>query len=707
MNTTYTFDFAGSPMTWEFKKFAHLCDSTIFATWGNTAVNIAVLRGPAKEDADFFPLQVEYLEKYYASGKIMSSPYVKREGFPSEEATLKGRIIDRAIRPRFPKGLLDTVQLYVTVLSYDPQNDPLVLAYNTAVAAFMASDIPFEGELSGIRISMNKEGKPFVNPVDVTALSLKATQKEVPMNMFLGLDKNGVVMFDADMDETPEATVKEFVAYAKEQSKALWDAQRAFAAQIATAKVEGTMMEIPEVVIEKVESTYMDELKNAVSDPSKEARKKKIEAITEKVIADFSENEEIMPYHVLAALDKEMKKLVRAAVLEEGHRIDGRKFDEIRPMSAEVSVLKRTHGSAIFKRGDTHLLSVATLASPAKGQNVEDMSGEGLIHYIHEYSGLPYAYGEPGRMAYKPGRRDIGHGALAEKAVERLIPSQEEFPYMIRVVSEIMTEAGSTSMGSVSGSCMALMDAGVPLKRPAGGISIGVIANDDFSKYHLLTDIAETEDFFGEMDFKVAGTEVGITAIQMDTKRYCIPYAVIDEAIDAAKKARTQVLEVMHSAIGAPRAQLSEFAPQIEKISIDPEKIGKLIGPGGKVIKEITRLSGVDLNIQDDGTVEIFGSPKEAREYAKQLIDDIFEEFKVGEIYDGVILETRPFGAITKIMRGSMEGKGLIHVSELADGFVKDVNTVVSAGQKVRVKVVGIDDMGRLKLSIKAANHAN
>ncbi len=698
----FSFEFAGSTMTWHYKKFAHLCDSSIYGTWGNSAVLVTVLRGPAKEDSDFFPLQVEYLEKYFASGKIMSSPYNKREGFPTEEATLKGRIIDRAIRPRFPKNLLDTVQVYVTVLSYDPQYDPLTLAFNTAVAACMSSDLPFEGELSGLRISL-KDGKPYVNPVDVTALSLKAVEKEVPMNMFVGLDKNGVTMFDADMPEVAEDLVKESLRFAKEQSEILWKAQREFAQQFGIAKKEGAMQSIPEVVIERVESAYMEELKNAVSDPQKKGRKEKLEALATKLTEEFKDNEEVKWFHILAAMDKEQKKMVRAAVLEEGHRIDGRKFDEIRQLSAEVGLLKRAHGSAVFKRGDTHLLSVATLASPAKSQSTEDPSGEGLIHFIHEYSGLPYAYGEPGRMAYKPGRRDIGHGALGEKAIERIIPSQEEFPYMIRVVSEIMTEAGSTSMGSISGACMALMDAGVPIKRPAAGISVGVIADDTFEKYHLLTDIAETEDFFGEMDFKVAGTEVGVTAIQMDTKRYSIPYAVIEQAIDAAKVGRTVVLDLMKQTIPGPRQQLSEFAPQIETINIDPEKIGKLIGPGGKMIKEITRLSGMDLNIKDDGTVEIFGAPASARAYARELIDSIFEEFKVGEVYDGMILENRAFGSICKIVRGDLEGKGLIHVSELADKFVKDPNEIVKPGDKVRVKVVGVDDMGRLKLSLKQA----
>ncbi|MCC7304521.1 polyribonucleotide nucleotidyltransferase [bacterium] len=699
----FSFDFAGSTMTWEYKKFAHLCDSSIYATWGNTAVNVMVLRGPAKADSDFFPLQVEYLEKYFASGKIKGSNYDKREGFPSEEAILKGRVIDRAIRPRFPKGILDTVQLYVTVLSYDPKNDPLTLAYNAAVAAFMTSDIPFEGELSGLRISLGDDGKPFVNAIDITSLSLKAHETVAPMNMFLGLDKNGVTMFDADMDQVPEEKVKECVRYAKEQSEVLWKAQVDFAKQFGLAKKEGTMQTIPEVVIEKIESTYMEELQNAVGDPEKQGRKDKLAVLADKLATDFKENSEVQFFHILAAMDKEQKKLVRKAVFENGHRIDGRQYDEIRALSAEVGVLKRAHGSAIFKRGDTHLLSVATLASPAKALMVEDYTGDGLVHFIHEYEGLPYAYGEPGRMAYKPGRRDTGHGALGEKAVERVIPSQQEFPYMIRVVSEIMTEAGSTSMGSISGACMALMDAGVPIKAPVAGISVGVIADETFGQYHLLTDIAETEDFFGEMDFKVAGTETGINAIQMDTKRLSIPYAVIEEAIDAAKKGRQTVLDLMKRTIPTTRTTLSEFAPQIETVQVDPDKLGKLIGPGGKMIKEITRLSGMDLNIKDDGTVEIFGAPAEARAKAKELIDAVFEEFKVGETYDGMILENRPFGSICKIVRGDMEGKGLIHVSELADGFVKNPDDIVKPGQRVRVKVVGIDDMGRLKLSLKQA----
>ncbi|WKZ23736.1 MAG: polyribonucleotide nucleotidyltransferase [Candidatus Dojkabacteria bacterium] len=697
----FSFEFSGSTMTWEYKRFAHLCNSAVFGTWGNSAVNVTVLRGPAQENANFFPLQVEYLEKYYASGKVMSSPYVKREGFPSESAILRGRIIDRAIRPRFPKELVDQVQVFATVLSYDVDNDPLILAFNTAVAALMASDIPFEGKLAGIRMGLSQDGLPIAVSRDVTSLKVTANNENHPMNMVLGLDPNGVVMFDAEMTEVPEATVKEAIARAKDLSQTMWNAQESFVKEHGIEKKEGTMLHIPAELVEKLESVYGNDINAAISDKSKEVRKGKIDEIATKVKEEHKEDESVLAYQVDGALEKVMKKYIRKSVLEANQRIDGRNFDEIRTLGAETSILPKTHGSAVFKRGDTHSLTIVTLASPAKQQSLEDMTGEDVATYLHEYSAPPYAYGETGRMAYKPGRREIGHGALAEKALIPVIPSQEAFPYMIRVVSEIMSSAGSTSMASTCGSTLALMDAGVPIKAPVAGISVGVIANDDFSSYHLLTDIEEIEDFYGEMDFKVAGTEAGITAIQMDEKRMFIPYEVINEAIDAGKLARTTILKVITDAIAAPRERMSEYAPQIERITIDPEKIGKLIGPGGKMIKEITRLSGMDLNIKDDGTVEIFGAPAEARAKAREMIDALFEEFKTGEIYEGMVLETRPFGAIVKISRGDLEGKGLIHVSELADGFVKNPEDVVKAGQRVRVKVVGLDDMGRLKLSLK------
>jgi len=704
MQNELSFDLAGSKVTWQYKRFAHLSNSAVFATWGGTAVNVVVLRGAPREGMNFFPLQIEYLEKLYAAGKIMSSPYIKREGFPSEEATLKRRIIDRALRPRFPKGMLDQVQIFITVLSYDIEHDPMILGFNTAVAALMASDIPFEGTLSGIRVSLDDSNTPFVNAKDVTALSVSANNETPSMNMVLGLDQKGVVMFDAEMDEVAEEELKKAVAFAREESQVLWNAQNEFAEKFGSEKKEGTMITIPEKVVERIESDFMEDLKTAVQQKKKADRRKLEAELIARLVELFAEDEEVSTFGIEEAMHKVAKKFIRSNAVDNDIRFDGRAFDEIRELSAEVGILQKTHGSGLFKRGDTHVLAITTLASTGKQQVKEDLSGEDVKTYMHHYNAPPYGFGsETGRMMYRPGAREVGHGALAEKALLPVIPSKEDFPYTVRVVSEIMASAGSTSMASTCASTLALMDAGVPIKAPVAGISVGVIANEEFDKYHLLVDIEEIEDHYGEMDFKMTGTRKGVTAIQMDEKRLYIPYEVIDEAIDAAKKARFTILDVIENAIAAPRETLSANAPQSDRINVDPDKIGKIIGPGGKMIKEITRVSGAELNISDDGVVEIFAPSAEARDKAKEMIDGLFEEFKVGEIYDGSVIETRPFGAICLISKGTMEGKGLVHVSELADGFVKEVESIVKAGDKVKVKVIGIDDMGRLKLSIKQA----
>mgnify|MGYP001489729474 CR=1 FL=1 len=697
----FTFDLFGTPATWEFKRLTQLSNSSVLATWGETAVNVSVLRGKAKEGMNFFPLLVEYIEKWYASGTIASSPYVKREGFPSQEAILRGRIIDRALRPRFPKELLDDVQVFVHVLAYDKDHDPLILGFNTAVVALMASDIPFEGEMAGLRVSLDENKELFVNKTDVVALSELAAGKVAEMNMVIAVDGEGVVMFDADMNEVPEEKVKSAVAFAREQGKAVTNAQKEFAQTIGTIKVEGTMFVIPENLSETIDSEFSTQIKEALSFSEKEKRKSSEQVIKDAVVAKFAEDETISEAVIDEALAKVMKKYIKHSVLEDKKRVDGRQFNEVRTLEAEVGILPKVHGTGLFKRGDTHVLSIVTLAAPTKHQSVEDMTGEDKVMYIHEYSAPPAAYGETGRYNSHPGRREVGHGALAEKAVARMIPSQTEFPYMIRVVSEVVSSAGSTSMASTCGSTLALMDAGVPLKNPVAGISVGVIADDNFEKYQLLTDIEEIEDFYGYMDFKVAGTTNGITAIQMDEKKLRIPYKVIDEAIDAAKEARTKILSVMLSAIAMPRADISKYAPRIERIQIDPDNIGKLIGPGGKTIKEITKLSGMEINIKEDGTVEIFGVGEEKREYAKKLIDDIFSDFRVGEVYDAEVIGIKPFGAIVRVYKGTMEDQGLVHVSELSDKFVKDVNEVIKMGDKVKVKLIGIDENGRLRLSIK------
>ncbi len=701
MQQKYTFDLFGTPATWEFKKLTQLSNSSVLATWGETAVNVSVLRGKAKEGMNFFPLLVEYIEKWYAAGVVASSPYVKREGFPSEEAILRGRIIDRALRPRFPKELLDDVQIFIHVISYDKDHDPLILGFNTAVAALMASDIPFVGEMAGVRISVKEQTELFVNNLDVVALDETAKGNIADMNMVIAVDMDGVVMFDADMNEIPEAKVKEAVAFARKAVESVYVAQKEFAMQINTVKKEGTMFVIPEVLTTAIDKEFGEQIKVAIAHSEKETRKAAEQVIKDALAEKYKEDEIMTPSTLDEALSSVMKKYIKHSVLEDKKRIDGRKFDKVRELSSEVGILPKLHGTGLFKRGDTHVLSIVTLAAPTKQQSLEDMTGEDKRAYIHEYSAPPAAYGEVGRYNTHPGRREIGHGALAEKALARMIPSHEQFPYMIRVVSEVVSSAGSTSMASTCGSTIALMDAGVPLKNPVAGISVGVIADDEFSKYQLLTDIEEIEDFFGYMDFKVAGTKNGITAIQMDQKKLRIPYNVIDEAIDAAQVARMSIMEVMLAAIATPRTELSKYAPRIDRVQIDQDNIGKLIGPGGKTIKEITKLSGMEINIKEDGTVEIFGVGEEKRAYAKKLIEDIFDDFRVGETYDAEVIEVKPFGAIVRLHKGMMEDQGLVHVSELSNEFVKDVNTVIKIGDKTKVKLIGIDENGRLRLSIK------
>jgi polyribonucleotide nucleotidyltransferase len=697
----YTFALFGTPATWHFKKFNILANSSVYATWGNTAINVTVLRGKAREGMDFFPLQVEYIEKLYAAGMIASSPYVKREGFPSQEAILRGRVIDRALRPRFPKELLDDVQVYIHVLAYEKEHDPMILGFNTAVAALMASDIPFEGELAGVRVSLDDSQNPYLNAADVTSLAYSSKGLVPEMNMVISVDKEGVVMFDADMAEVSEEKSIEAVKFARDNAEHIYTAQKEFAAMVATEKKQGAMFTLPEGLVDSIKSEFATEIKEAISQKTKEKRKSMESEVKEKVTAKFKEDETVTGSILAEALSQIMKKEILHEVLDEHKRIDGRQFNEVRTLSGEVGIIPQVHGTGLFKRGDTHVLSLVTLAAPTKSQTLEDMTGEDTKMYIHEYSAPPAAYGETGRYNTHPGRREIGHGALAEKALERVLPSVDEFPYMIRVVSEVVSSAGSTSMASTCGSTLALLDAGVPLKTPVAGISVGVIANDDFSQYQLLTDIEEIEDFFGYMDFKVAGSRTGITAIQMDQKKLRIPYEVIFEAFGYAKTAREQILDVIVATIPTHRAELAATAPRVDVIRIDPDNIGKLIGPGGKMIKEITKQSGMEINIKEDGTVEIFGVGQENRDRAKQMIDDIFGDFKVGEVYDAEVIGIKPFGAIVRIAKGNMDEQGLVHISELADKFIKTVEEVVNMGDMVKVKVVGIDENGRLRLSVK------
>ncbi len=733
----FEFNLFGTQAFWYYKKLTILCDSSIYAKWGGTVVNVSILRGEGDDTADFLPLQVEYLERYYAAGRISDSPYQKREGFPSTEAILKARIIDRAIRPRFNKALRDTVQVYVNVLSYDSEHDPLILGFNTVVAGLMASSIPFDGPLAGIRISKNKDGL-YVNNKSIRFWDNAGDKELEEMDYVLGLEPKGLVMVDAAFNEVKESDIVDATMLAKSSVQEVYKAQQQFAKQYGTEKQEGVVVVVPDTLHDTVRKDYYQKAISALGQKDKELKEQAIEDLEQEIKCRFvAENEDCESQtedaqytmsQVVLAIEKLFKEAVRDVVLNQDKRIDGRAFDEVRPISLEVGVLPRTHGSAIFRRGDTMVLTVATLDSLSNQLYVEDMAGIEERTYTHEYYAAPYAYGKPARIKYYPGRREIGHGALAEKALLYLVPSKEDFPYMIRVVTEVVSSSGSTSMAATTGSSLALMDAGVPIKTPATGISVGIIANDDFSKYKLLTDIVEIEDFYGGMDFKVAGTKNGVTAIQMDQKYGYIPYELVGDILERAKKARLFILDKMNSVIREPRKNVSNFAPQVITIEIPKDKIGLVIGTGGKVIKDIMEKTKTKINIEEDGYTTITGEDAELLQQAKQMIQNILDEssvahsfhnnghghfekkrfenstasrmpsVKIGDIVEVKVVDIKPFGAIVSLPDGNT---ALLHISEISNEYIKDIHKVLEVGELLKAKVIEIEPNGKIKVSLK------
>ena len=717
----FSFEVANTPVKWYFKRLTPLTDSSILAFWGDTVVNVSILRGEGTEENTFLPLQVEYLEKYYAAGIIASSPYVKREGHPSDAAILKARIIDRAIRPRFPKTLRDVIQVYVSVLSYDVNYDPLLLAFNTTVAALMTSTIPFEGNFAGVKITLDEKGNPTPLYKDIPLWDDNGNHKAdiTSMDFFLGVDEQGVIMVDAFFKEVPEAVVKKAVEFSKELMYEWFNPIKEFAEEFKQEKTPGCLIEVPEELLNLIRKDFEEEIEQTLREKDKVLRREKLEELPDKVVEFYlgesneqKEAEEEFAYseqQVRLALEKLLKQYVKDLVLKQKERVDGRGFEEVRPLAGDVGFLPRVHGSAVFKRGDTMVFSATTLGSLLRQLQLDSMTGEEERRFIHEYYSPPYGFGEPGRYRVYPGRREIGHGALAEKALLPVIPSAEEFPYMIRVVSEVVSSAGSTSMASATAASMSLMDAGVPIKRSVTGISIGVIGNEDFSEYQLLTDIVEVEDFYGEMDFKVAGTSKGITAIQMDQKRLRIPYNVIIEALDKAKNAREFLLSEIAQVIKGPRATVSEHAPKVVQFKIPVEEIGKVIGPGGRVIKDIMERTDTVIHIDEDGTVSITGPKADGLETARTEISGIAsapgkeipqKEYHIGEIYDAEVVEIKPFGLIVKLLDGT-DTLAFVHISEVADFYVKDINKLFKVGEHVRVKIIDFDEKGRLRASIK------
>jgi polyribonucleotide nucleotidyltransferase len=691
---TKSIKIGGRILSLEVGRFAQQATAAVLVRYGDTMVLATVTASSKETMLDYFPLSVEYVERLYAGGRIKGSRWVKREGRPSDDAVLAGRVIDRSIRPLFPKTYKHDVQVVITTLSMDGENDPDVLGLIGASAAIAISPIPWNGPVSMVRMGYvkeeGKEGLFVVNPTH--------TQQELSDFDFLVASRQDeVMMLEGGFCETPEDIVYEAVRVAKKENAKILGAIGELVKEVGKKKTEV----VENVALDELKETILKKYKKEMEDvfiahAAKETGSEEVVALANQIVKDSEEKEKWNSKQVMDMLDKLFKKKVREDVLTNEKRVDGRKIDEIRPIEIELGILPRTHGSAMFTRGQTQALTIATLGTPSLEQLIESPTGEESKRYIHHYSMPPYSVGETGRMGV-PSRREIGHGALAERALLSVIPSEEEFPYTIRLVSEIMSSNGSTSMASACGSTLALMDAGVPIKEPVAGISIGLMTEEKKSTYVLLTDIMGIEDFAGDMDFKVAGTKNGITAIQLDMKITGITDAIIKDTLSLAKNARIIILKKILAAIPAPRAKLSQYAPKVKIVKIPVERIGEVIGPGGKIIRNIIATTGATVDVNDDGSVFISAPDEAAVEKAVTWVEGLTHEVKIGEEFEGEVKRILPFGAFVEILPGK---EGMVHVSQMSTGFVSRPEDVVAIGQKVKVRVLEIDDMRRVNLSM-------
>lgn len=669
-------------------KMAKQANGAVCVQYGGTVVLVtAVCSKELKEGMDFFPLTVEYQEKTYAAGKIPGG-YFKREGRPTEKEILTSRLIDRPIRPLFPQGFMNDVQVIATVLSSDGENDSDVLAMIGASCALTISDIPFLGPMGAVKIGLIDD-KFIVNPtfkeLETSKLNLVAA----------GLD-NRIIMLEAGSNEISEEKMLEAIQFAQDYISQTIDLQAELQRQCGNKKFEPELKLVPDDLYKKVKKLSLAEFKKVHLLPTKEQREDAVNIFSKEIIEKLKkEDETLSDTDIKNALIKVEEEEVRRFILEEHKRVDGRGYEDIRPITCEVGILPRTHGSGLFTRGQTQSLSTTTLGTSQDEQRMDALEGEKVKSFMLHYNFPPFSVGEV-RPIRGPGRREIGHGALAERALKAVMPSTDEFPYTVRVVSDILESNGSSSMATVCAATLSLMDAGVPIKRPVSGIAMGLVKEGDNAV--ILTDIAGVEDHFGNMDFKVSGTDVGITALQLDLKIDGIDVNLIRRIVEQAKPARDFILKKMLEVIKGPRQNLSEYAPRITTFNIDKEKIGGLIGPGGKVIKKIIQDTGATIEVDDEGRVSVASDNQEAANKAIEMIKGITSEPEVGMIYDGTIKRIMNFGAFCEIFPGK---EGLIHVSELSKEFVKNVEDVVKIGDKVRVKLIKIDDMGRLNFSIK------
>ena len=690
-------ELAGRPLKIETGKVAELANGSVVVRYGDTVVmvNVTASKEP-REGIDFFPLSVDYEEKLYAVGKIPGS-FQKREGKPADKAILTSRAIDRPLRPLFPKDFRNDVVVVATVLSVEQDNSPEVAAMIGASAALSISDIPFGGPTAAVNVGI-VDGEIIINPTE-------EQREKSDLNLTVAGTQEKIAMIEAGANEIPDNIMLQAIKKGHKEIKKICKFIEKMKKEVGKPKFEYKSFEVDHDIYEFVSQNFAEEMKVAIQEVDKEIRDENITKLTDKIEEAYVEKfgQEELEEHkqdIAEAIYKVEKKCVRDMIFYEHKRVDGRKLDEIRPLSCEIDLLPRVHGSALFTRGQTQVLSVTTLGMISEEQTLDGLDTEESKRYMHHYNFPSYSVGEA-RPPRGPGRREIGHGALAEKALVPVLPSKEEFPYAIRVVSEVLSSNGSTSQASICGSTLSLMSAGVPIKRPVAGISTGLVTNpEDENDYVMLTDIQGLEDFFGDMDFKVGGTEKGITAIQVDIKVDGLSYEVIKEAFERTRIARKYILEnVMLPVISEPRKEISKYAPRIVSTKIKVDKIKDVIGPGGKMINKIIEETGVKIDIEEDGQVFIYSSDSEKAIQALEMIEDIARDVEVGGIYYGEVTRIMAFGAFVDLGCGGKEG--LLHISKISNERIKDIEDVLHVGDKVTVKVTDIDEQGRINLTMK------
>jgi polyribonucleotide nucleotidyltransferase len=678
-------------------KLANLADGAVTLRYGDTIVLVtAVSAVKPKEGQDFFPLTVDYREKAAAVGKFPGG-YFKREGRPTEKEILTARMTDRPLRPLFPKGYFCDTQIIALLLSADGENDPDLLCINGASAALTVSDIPFNGPIGAVRVG-RVNGQFILNPTH-------SQVAEGDLDLVYAGTENDAIMYEGSGLEISEEDFMAALEFAQEHVRQIVGAQRKLRELAGKPKRDPVLWLVKDALLDIAYSVAGDRIESALYQPNKIARQQAVSALRDEVAKKILEAHPASTnFEINQAFDYLQKKAFRRSIFEKKSRCDGRKFNEVRPLEAEVGLLPRSHGSAIFARGETKALCLATLGPLNEAQELDGYTGgETSKRFILHYNFPPFSVGETGRTG-SPGRREIGHGALAERSVEPMVPSPDEFPYAIRVSSEVMESNGSTSMASICAGTLALLDAGVPLKAPVAGISVGLVTeysdSGKLERYEVLTDILGSEDHFGDMDCKLAGTRKGITGFQLDLKLAGVPLTIMREAVMQARVARHEVLDKIDATLDGPRSELSRFAPRIVTLRIDPDKIGLLIGPGGKNIKAITAETGTDINIEDDGTVQVYSNNADGLARAQEIIQGMTGEIEVGRIYKGKVVTIKDFGAFVEVFPGK---DGLVHISEIAETRVARVEDAVRMGDMVEVKCIGMDDKGRVKLSRKAA----